>query len=151
MKPVVLDTSVVIEYANAHGKFHPQATALFASLETGRLQALVPAPILSEVYYVARRVYAAVGAPEPRRKAQQLCEYVYYHPAVEVAELTLPTLLAAGRAKDAYGLALADCFVLAVAKTRAAQAVFRHREHELAQRWRRVRRAFRVLFLEDYG
>ena len=55
--------------------------------------------------------------------------------------------LEAAKVKLKYGIALADCYVLALSKIKNSKAVFRKREKEMSEQ---IEKDFDVVFLEDY-
>lgn len=151
MSLVALDSSVIAEYANLSGRLHAQADATFTAINEGKLHAVLAPPTISELYYILARLYPASGDVEPQKKAEAFCKYIYFHPSIEVADLTFPTLIEAAKIKSEYKLALTDCYVLALAKLRRCRAIFRHREEEMKKLSRRLLEKFEIVFLEDYG
>lgn len=151
MSLVVLDASVVAEYANVSGRLNAQASVIFDSLNNGELTAIVAPPSLSEIFYVVSRLYETCEIEKPDEKASSLCEYLYYHPSIEVANLPLSLIIEAGRTKRTFKLALTDCYVLALSKLRKCKAVFRHREEEMKKILGKLNEEFQIVFLEDYG
>ena len=151
MARAAVDTSVIIEYVDRAGPFHEQAAALFTAAVAGRLELVVPHPVLAETYYVAARVYEHLGLSDPERRAERLVSWLFRLPSVRVAGVTLELALEAGRVKRKYGLALTDCYVLASAKVYGCRAVFRKRESEMEGCEDELRREYGLVFLEDYG
>ena len=150
MSLIVLDSSVIAEYANVSGKFNVQANEVFNSINKNELRAIVAPPSLSEVYYVMFRLYEKAGAEQPEEKASRLCEYLYYHPNIEVAEMSLSLIIEAARIKQVFRLALTDCYVLALSEQKGCKAVFRHKEEEMKKVMNRLNKRFQIVFLEDY-
>ena len=150
MARAALDTSVIIEYVDRKGRFHEQAEAVFASVFRGELEAVVPHPVLAETYYVAARVYRALGLPDPEKRAEALVKWLAALPAVKVVE-GAELAVEAGVAKLKLGLALTDCYVLAAAKLAGARAVFRSREAEMRAVAERLEKEYGAVFLEDYA
>ena len=150
MSLVVLDSGVIAEYANVSGRFNAQASVIFDSINEGELIAIVAPPSLSEVFYVLSRLYTACEVKEPEKKTSSFCEYLYYHPNVEVADMPLPLIIEAGKIKHTFKLALTDCYVLALSKLRKCKAVFRHREEEMKKNLDELNEKFQTVFLEDY-
>ena len=144
-----MDTSVIIEYVDEAGRFNEQAKAIFAALLAGKLNAVIPHPVLAETYYVAVRVYQRLGLKDPELRASKLVEWLYRLPTVSVVE-GLELAKEAGRVKLRHGLALTDCYVLAASKAFKAKAVFRRPEREMRARLNELRSEFDLLFLEDY-
>lgn len=149
MARVALDTGVVVEYIDLKGRYHRQAEAIFTSVLAGKLEAVIPHPVLAETYYVAARVYAASGAPDPERRAGELVKWLVALPAVEVVE-GAELAVEAGSLKLKLGLALTDCYVLAAAKLAGGRAVFRSREAEMSRVAGQLKE-YGAIFLEDYG
>jgi len=147
---VVLDSSVIAEYVNVSGRLNAQASSIFNSLNKGRLTAILAPPSLSEVFYILSRLYESCGVDKPCEKASSLCEYLYYHPRVEVAEMPLSLIIEAGRIKYTFKLALTDCYVLALSNLRKCRAIFRHREEEMRKNLDKLNEKFQIVFLEDY-
>jgi len=145
-----LDSGVIAEYANVSGSLNAQASGIFDSLGKGELLVVVAPPSLSEVFYVLSRLYAVAGAKEPEKKAFKFCEYVYFHPSVEVCDMPWSLIVEAGRIRYVFKLALADCYVLALSRLRKCKAVFRHREREMKKIGDKLGEQFEIVFLEDY-
>ncbi|MEM0023411.1 MAG: PIN domain-containing protein [Thermofilaceae archaeon] len=149
MARVALDTSVVVEFIDLKGRFHKQAEAIFASLLAGRLEAVVPHPVLAETYYVAVRVYSTRGLLDAEKRAEELVKWLAALPTVVVVE-GAELAVEAGLAKLKLGLALTDCYVLAAAKLARGKALFRSREAEMVKAGERLKE-YNVVFLEDYA
>lgn len=150
MSFAVLDSGAIAERFNLSGRLNPQAQTVFKALDRGQLSAIVPPTVLSEVYYVLRRVYDKVAVRDPQKTATDACEYIYSHPHIEIAEMHLPVLMDAGEIKHEYGIALTDCYVLAFSRNRKCKALFRHREEEMRKNLHGLERDFDLLFLEDF-
>ncbi|ABL78874.1 PIN domain-containing protein [Thermofilum pendens] len=148
---VALDTSVIVEYIDARGDLHRQAELVFSALLSGRLEALIPHPVLAETYYVAARLYRALGAGDPEGTASRLVSWLYRLPSVSVPEGGVELAVEAGRVKARYGVALTDCYVLAVARVYACKALFKRPEGEMAKHLDELRREYGAVFLEDYA
>ncbi len=134
MSRAVLDTSVIVEYIDRRGELHEQAAIVMEAVVKGKLEALIPHPVLTEVYYVSLRLYRALSAEDPESRARKLLEWLYQLPTITIPEPTVYLALEAGAMKDRYGLALTDCYVLAAAKLYRAVAVFEKREKEMKKR-----------------
>lgn len=149
MAVAAIDTGVWVEYINKGGKYHLQARAVIDRLQGSELQAVLPPTILTEVYYVSRRVYEGVlGKAEAARRAQKFYDYIYYHPRVVVHEIDYQIGLRAGEIKCEYGIAISDCFLIALAEEQGVPAVFRHKEEEFTHK---LEEDFQVVYLESYA
>ena len=146
---VALDTSVIVEYIDKRGELHKQAELVISAINSGKLTAIVPHVVLAEVFYVASRIYSKLKFKGPLDKAEKLVKWLSYHPYIEtVSGLTLD--IEAGKIKYNYRIALTDCYVLAASKIYNATAVFKKREKEILPLENKLKRNYRIIFLEDY-
>ena len=113
MNKIAIDTSVIVEYIDEKGEYHEQAKAIFTTLITGKLEAIIPHPILAETYYVSARIYEKLGFKEPEKIALKLIKWLYRLPTIEIPN-GINLVIGAGQVKMKYGLALTDCYVLAL-------------------------------------
>ncbi|MHA1593962.1 MAG: PIN domain-containing protein [Candidatus Baldrarchaeia archaeon] len=150
MRRVVLDTGVLVEYIDRKGRFHGLAAAVMGSIISGKLTGVVPHPVLTEAYYVSARIYRVLGLEDFEKRAKTYVEWLFRHPNIVVEPSGLELAIEAGKIKMKYGLALTDCYVLALSKMRACPAVFRKVEREMEGRLDELRRNFRIVFLEEY-
>ena len=148
---VAMDTGVMIEYIDRRGKFHAQAETVFSALFAGDLEALVPHPVLSEIHYVSAKIYEALGIESPRERATRLIKWLRGLPTVRVPDTGADLAAEVGKAKLNYGLALTDCYVLAVSKMHECRALFRKRENEMLKIADALKKEYQTVFLEDYN
>jgi len=72
---------------------------------------------MTEIYYVAERVYREVYTPPKSEKlANKLYDFIFYHPFVEIKPLDYELCLNAGIIKTKYNIAFSDCFLLVKSK-----------------------------------
>lgn len=150
MTKVVMDTSVIIEYVDLKGEFHEQAQTVFSTLLTGKLENILPHPILAETYYVAARLYHKLRVENPQVVASKLIEWLYRLPATTIPSENTNLAVETGKAKLNHGLALTDCYVLAASKIYNCRALFKKPEREMVGNIDTLKREYRILFLEDY-
>jgi len=150
MSSVVLDTGVIAESVNLNGEFNKQAMIIFDAINSGSLTALINPITISELRYVLWRIYEKLAIKNPDKVSKDFCEYIYYHPSIRILEMSLELLLEAGSIKHRYGLALSDCFALAVSKLNRCKVVFRHKEDEIELVLKDLGKEFDLVFLEDY-
>ncbi len=151
MARAALDTSVIIEYIDKAGLYHEQAALVFSAALSGRLELVIPHPVLVETYYVAAHVYERLGLEDPKGRVARLVGWLYRLPSVRVVGADLRLALEAGVTKLRYRLALTDCYVLAAAKVYKCRPLFRKREKEMKDLEEELKRDYGVLFLEDYA
>ncbi len=140
----MVDTGVFVEYIDRKSPYHEAARAIVDSL--GQLEIVLPSITLTEICYVSARIFMAAGVENALEKSVEFVEWLYSHPAVSVVD-NLTLNIEAAKLKLQYGIALADCYVLALSKLERCKAVFRKREKEMPEE---IERDFDVMFLEDY-
>ncbi len=150
MARAALDTSVIIEYIDKAGDLHEQARAIFSAILAGKLEAIIPHPILAETYYVAVRIYRELDVKEPEVIASKLIGWLYRLPMIKIIGESLELAVEVGRVKVNYNLALTDCYVLATSKICGCKAVFKKPEREMLRKIDSLRAEYQLIFLEDY-
>ena len=147
---VVVDTGVVIEYIDKSGPWNKYARIIFSEIIQGRIVAYIPIITLSEILYVAKRIYEKKGVQESKKKALSLIRWLYQHPNIRIVGKSLRAIILAGLIKSKYRLAMSDCYVLALAKLLKAKPIFRKKEREMFKYVNTLKRVYGVIFLEDY-
>lgn len=150
MSKVVIDTSVIIEYIDMKGELHEQAKLIFSALLNGKLEVILPHPILVETYYVTTELYHKLGIDSPNLVASKFLKWLYRLPMVMVSNTGISLATEAGKAKLNYSLALTDCYVLATSKIYSCKALFKKCEREMLKNIDALRKNYEILFLEDY-
>ena len=80
---IAIDTGVWIEYINTRGVLHTQAKAVVDSVNQGKISAILTPLTLTEIFYVAERVYQEVHKPpQSEILAKKLYDFIYYHPHI---------------------------------------------------------------------
>jgi predicted nucleic acid-binding protein len=148
---VSLDTGTIVEYVDLAGTFHAQAKAIFDNIVAGKILGLIVHPILAETYYVSLRVYERLDLEKPQSRAENLLEWPYRSPNIEIAEPTLELALAAGKIKREFSVALTDAYVIASSKLYGGKAVCRAREKEIQRKIAELSKNYNLVFLEDYS
>lgn len=149
---IAIDTGVWVEYINTNGAFHSQAKAVIDSVKRGETTAYLTPVTLTEIYYVAERLYREVYPPsEAEAMAKNLFNFVYYLPRVEIKELNYELCLKAGMIKSKYKIAISDCFLFALSEKENAAALFRCMEKEMKPNIKELQKHFNLKFLEDYS
>lgn len=145
-----MDTSVIIEYMNLKGEFHEQAEAVFSALLTGKLESILPHPILAETYYVAARLYQRLRMENPQLVASKFIEWLCRLPTTMIPSENMELAVEVGKAKLNHGLALTDCYVLAASKICNCKALFKKPEKEMIKNMDGLKKEYQILFLKDY-
>lgn len=149
---IAIDTGVWIEYINTRGALHPQAKAVIDSVDHGEATAILTPLTLTEIYYVADRVYQEVHTPpQSEILAKKFYDFVYYHPHVEVKQLEYKLCLNAGIIKSKYNIAFSDCFLLALSEHDNTTVLFKNVENEMKRNIKELNKRFNLKFLEDYS
>jgi predicted nucleic acid-binding protein len=125
----VVDSSVILERIIKTSPLKARVEQLFDKARKGGVVLLVSLPTLSEVLYAASRIYSLAGVEQPNEEAYTLVEWVKSR-----CKLVAPSegaALRAGELKKMLGLALVDCYVIAVAEEVGGRALFLKREREM--------------------
>jgi len=147
---VVTDTSVIIEYIDKKGELNEQAETIISALLNGKLEVLIPHPILAETYYVATKLYRKLKIENPDAVASRLIEWIYRLPTTIIPAEDTNLAIETGNAKLNYGLALTDCYVLATSKINNCKAIFKKPEREMQVNIHQLKQEYQLLFLKDY-
>jgi len=148
---IAIDTGVWIEYINTRGTLHLQAKAVVDSVNQGETTAILTPLTLTEIIYIAERVYQEVYTQaESEIFARKLYDFIYYHPYVEIKPLDYELCLNAGIIKTRYNIAFSDCFLLALSEHDNASVLFKNVENEMKQNIHELNERFDLKFLEDY-
>lgn len=150
MTKVAMDTSVIIEYIDLRGELHEQAQTVFSALSTGKLENILPHPILAETYYVATKLYQKLQIENPQVVASKLIEWLYRLPTTIISTEDLNLAIETGKAKLNYGLALTDCYVLASSKIYNCKALFKKPEREMLKNIDALKKEYQLIFLQNY-
>ena len=128
-----------------------QAKAVVDSVNQGETTAILTPLTLTEIIYVAERVYQEVYTQaESEIFARKLYDFIYYHPYVEIKPLDYELCLNAGIIKTRYNIAFSDCFLLALSEHDNASVLFKDVENEMKQNIHELNERFDLKFLEDY-
>jgi predicted nucleic acid-binding protein len=148
---IAIDTGVWIEYISTRGALHIQAKAVVDSVNQGKISAILTPLTLTEIFYVAERVYQEVHKPpQSEILAKKLYDFIYYHPHIEIKPLEYELCLNAGIIKTRYNFALSDCFLLALSEHNNVTILFKNLEVEMKQNISELMKRFDLKFLEDY-
>lgn len=144
MSKIAVDTGVFVDYIDRKSPYHEAARAIISHL--GQLELVLPSITLAEICYVSARILKTAGVENAVERAIEFVEWLYRHPAVRVVD-NLSLSIEAAKLKLQYGIALADCYVLALSRIEGCKALFRKREGEMPVD---IEEKFDVAFLEDY-
>jgi hypothetical protein len=147
---VAIDTSVIIEYIDLRGELHEQAQTVFSALSTGKLENILPHPILAETYYVATKLYQKLQIENPQVVASKLIEWLYRLPTTIISTEDINLAIETGKAKLNYDLALTDCYVLAASKIYNCKALFKKPEREMLKSMDALKKEYQLIFLQNY-
>ncbi|MHA1270902.1 MAG: PIN domain-containing protein [Candidatus Helarchaeota archaeon] len=141
----IVDTSVIIEMINVKGKCHAQAIIIKREMDNGRLKVHIPFPNLSEIYYIAYRIYSQLGIDT--QKAKNLIQWLLYHKNIIIHPLNLDIIFLAGDIKNKYHISIMDSFNFAFAKLLNKKLIFKSKEMEFSDM---LLNDFEITFLEQF-
>ena len=104
---------------------------LFDALAAGAARAYVTPVTLSEVIYVAARIYSEAGVRDPNARAVELAEWLLALPGVALEPVGREAAVAAGELRKRFRMALPDLYVIAVGALRGAIPLFLKLEGEM--------------------
>jgi len=128
-KAFVLDTSVIAEYLDESSPYGVER--LFDALAAGAVRAYVTPVTLSEVVYVAAKIYSEAGVGDPNARAVELVEWLLALPGVTLEPLGKEAAVVAGELRKRFRVALPDLYVIAVGTLRGAAPLFLRLEEEM--------------------
>lgn len=146
MEKLVLDASVLIDYIVLRSPYRPKVAKLLERASAGEVKLYVSAVTLSEILYVASRIYQAAKVPAPNGAAQDLIHWIMGR--AEIVGVDEDMALRAGELKKRLRIALPDCYVIAAAEAVEAVPLFRKAEKEIEPRMDKLRK-LGVLFLDE--
>jgi len=129
VESIVLDTSVLVEYIILRSPYRSKVVKLFDKALKGDLRLYVSIVTLSELLYVASRIYQIAGVENPNMEALNFVEWVKSR--ARVVNIDEDIALRAGELKKQLRIALPDCYVIAVAKAMEATPLFKAVEEEM--------------------
>jgi predicted nucleic acid-binding protein len=133
----VVDTSVVIERIIKNSPHKPLAENLFNRALKREVELYVTLQTLSEVLYIASRIYSLSRVRDPNKEAESLILWLTSRtrpiaPTFEIA-------LRAGELKKELGFSITDCYVIAAAEHIGGKALFLKLEDEMKERMERIK------------
>ncbi|NPA97080.1 MAG: type II toxin-antitoxin system VapC family toxin [Crenarchaeota archaeon] len=146
MEKYVLDTGVIVEYIVEKSPRRAKVVNLFNAAARGEVQLFVTPITLSEVIYVASRLYQVAGIEDPNREALNFVTWVTGR--VTLVELDERIAVRAGELKKTLRIALPDCYVIASAEVLGAMPLFRAVEREMESVLNVLKR-LSVVFLDE--
>ena len=142
----VLDTSVLVEYL---GEGPTRGIdELFNRIGRGEFEAYLTHVTLSEVVYVAYRVYREAKVSDPNGKALKYVDWLINLPGTEIVRLDIGIAKTAGELRKRFKLALSDVFVMASAMAVGCPAIFLKLESEM-EPYEKELRDMRAIFWEE--
>lgn len=146
MERLVLDTSVIVEYIILRSMYREKVARLFDSAGMGRLKLYISPITLSELLYVASRVYELAGLSNPNEEALNYIEWIKRRS--RVIDINEDLVYRAGELKKLLGIALADCYVIAAAESVKGIPLFKSIEKEMEPVRAKLKK-LGVKFLDD--
>jgi len=146
-KRLALDASIMVEYIVAKSPYRGFIEDLFSKSRRGELELYVSTVTLAEAFYATSRVYSAAGVEDPNGEAESFVTWIALRAKPINVDFQIAKL--AGELKKKLGIALPDCFVIALAMNIGGNALFKRVEREMLGIEGELRR-LGVVFAEDY-
>jgi len=129
VEKLVLDTSVLVEYIVLRSPYRTKVAKLLDKALTGELKLYISVVTLSEVLYVASRIYQVAGIDNPNEEALNFVEWIKSR--AQVVNVDEKIAVRSGELKKELRIALPDCYVIASAEAVEAIPVFKKLEEEM--------------------
>ncbi len=126
---LVLDTGVLVEYIVRRAPLREKVRYILEEAPRAGAKLYISAVTLSEVLYVASRIYSAAGLERPN--AEALNYVTWLRARAEVVEASWEVAERAGEIKKRLRIALPDCYVIATALAVRGTPIFRSLEEEM--------------------
>ncbi len=126
---LVIDTGVFVEYIQARASLRSSVAKLFSEAVEGRIELIANWLTLSEVFYVASRIYEFAKVEKPNEEALNYIEWL--RTFIKVVDTNMGVTLKAAELKKQLKLSILDCIVIATAKEYKAKPLFKHLEKEM--------------------
>jgi len=146
VKRLVLDTSVLIEYIVKKAPYKLKVGKLLEKAAEGKIELFITSITLSEVMYVASKIYEVALLPSPNREALDFI--LWLKGRVKIIEANEDIAIKAGELKKILHIALPDCYVIAAAEVMNAIPVFKKVEREMKLVLNKLRN-LKVKFLNE--
>lgn len=125
----VLDTSVIVEYIVLKSRYRAKVAELFNLASTNTVELYITPITISEVLYIASRIYQMAGVQDPNGEAADFIEWIGKRANIIVVNRKMA--LKAGELKKRLRIAIPDCYVIAAAETAKAIPLFKVVEKEM--------------------
>ncbi|MEM2842213.1 MAG: PIN domain-containing protein, partial [Thermoproteota archaeon] len=143
-----VDAGVLVEYV-VRGSPHRVAVEKMLEGVLANVVELYVTPItVSEIIYVASRIYELAVVEKPNEEALNLVEWLTAR--VKIAEIAPDIAVEAGEIKKKLGISLSDCYVIAAAINLKAKALFLKPEKEMLNKIEELRK-LPITFLTEIG
>lgn len=129
VEKLVLDTSVLVEYIVLRSPYRTKVAKLLDKALTGELKLYISVVTLSEILYVASRIYQVAGIDNPNEEALNFVEWIKSR--AQVVNVDEKIAVRSGELKKELRIALPDCYVIASAEAVEAIPVFKKLEEEM--------------------
>ncbi|MGQ4892113.1 MAG: type II toxin-antitoxin system VapC family toxin [Candidatus Njordarchaeia archaeon] len=142
----VVDTSVLIEYISVDTPYRKILDKLLRSPEKFGISLFVSPVTLSEVLYVADRVYRAAGVKTSNQEAKRFLQWLKNR--VKTVSINDNIVELAGEIKKYFHLALSDCYAIATGKHLGYPILFKKIERKMERHIKELRK-MGVRFLDE--
>ncbi|MEM1587095.1 MAG: PIN domain-containing protein [Candidatus Bathyarchaeia archaeon] len=138
LEKYVVDAGVLVEYV-VRSSPHRGAVEKMLDGALANVVELYITPItVSEIIYVASRIYELAGVENPNEEALNLVEWLTVR--VEIVKITPDMTVEAGEIKKKLGVSLSGCYVIAAAINLKAKALFLKPEKEMLSKMEELRK-----------
>ncbi len=147
-KNFVIDTSILIEYLNKDSPYDRIIRKLYEYTVNGVVKLYSPSIVLSETYYIASRIYRALGLTEPNRRAYEYIVWLTSYLGLNVEPIDHDLAMMIGELKKTLHISIVDCSVIALAMKLDAIPLFLKIEKEMKTGINMLRK-YNVVYIDE--
>ncbi|MCX8171968.1 MAG: PIN domain-containing protein, partial [Candidatus Bathyarchaeota archaeon] len=140
------DTGVLAEYIVESSPNRSAVKKLLNDVLKKTVELYIIPNTVSELIYVASRLYELAGIEKPNEEALNFVEWLTIR--VKIVDVTPDIAIEAGELRKKLGIALSDCYVIATAIKLEAKALFLKPEKEMLDKIKDLRE-LPVAFLSE--
>ncbi len=144
----VVDTSVLAEYLDEESPYRVLLDRFYDDIRAGRFHAYITHVTISELVFVATRVYREAGVENPNNEALQYITWLTNVAGFNIVSPDIRDSILAGELRKQLRIAMADRFVIAVARRLNAAPLFLQLEREMSV-YEDILRNYNVTFITE--
>ncbi len=148
MNSFVVDTSVLAEYLDEESPYRNLLERFYSDVRSGRFYGYITHVTIAELIFVATRIYREAGVEHPNAEALRYITWLINVAGFNVVSLNIEDSILAGELRKKLRIAIADRFVIAVARRLGANPLFLRLEREM-RKFKEILREYNVVLIDE--